>query len=123
MATPASSRKSTRAAIGAAHLLEMSSSAPCTSNGRGRMRVAIGKALMPGSNTPKPPGSQVQCWPGCQTRESSRRVILALRMVRATSHARASSTPAAKRECQPLLGCLKLRLECGNLLIRDRTAG
>jgi len=37
----------------------------------GRIFVTIEKALMPGSKTPKPPGSQIHSWPGCQWRTSS----------------------------------------------------
>jgi hypothetical protein len=59
------------AAIGAARLAGNARSADVTNNGCGRMRVRIESALMPGSNTPSPPGSQIQACPGCQTRTSS----------------------------------------------------
>ena len=39
--------------------------------GSGMMQVTIDSALMPGSNTPKPPACQIHCWPGCQWRTSS----------------------------------------------------
>ncbi len=58
------------------------------------------RALMPGSNTPRPPGAKIQSCPGCQTRTSSRHSMWTRRMVLSASHARAGSTPAAWRECQ-----------------------
>ena len=39
-------------------------SADFTNRPPGKILVAIEKALIPGSNTPKPPGSQIHCWPG-----------------------------------------------------------
>ena len=59
------------AAIGASRLAGNASSADVTNSGCGRMRVRIESALMPGSNTPSPPGSKIQACPGCQTRTSS----------------------------------------------------
>ncbi len=65
----------------------------------GRMRVRIDSALMPGSNTPRPPGSKIQACPGCQTRTSSFQVILTDVIFRPASNCRAGSTAGAKREC------------------------
>src|SRR5579884_2197881 len=47
------------------------SSADCTNSGPGKILVAIENALMPGSNTPKPPACQIQVCPGCHLRTSS----------------------------------------------------
>ena len=39
------------------------------------VRVTIDSALIPGSNTPRPPGCQIQSCPGCQCRTSSCQMI------------------------------------------------
>src|SRR3954447_12714383 len=88
------------AAIGAWQLAGKASSAAVTNTGFGRILVRIDSALMPGSNTPSPPGSQIQACPGCQTRTSSFQLILTEVIRRAASHARAGSTAGAWRECQ-----------------------
>ena len=62
------------AAIGAARFSGKSSTAEVT-NIAGKMWVAIDSALMPGSNTPKPPGAQIHSWLGCQRRTSSFQMI------------------------------------------------
>ena len=60
----------------------------------------IESALMPGSNTPNPPGSQIQAWPGCQTLTSSFHSTTTDLIWRLARKARAGSTAGAKRECQ-----------------------
>ena len=64
------------------------------------MRVTIDSALMPGSNTPKPPGSQIHACPGCQWRTSSFHVTSRRRICLRASCLRASSTPALNGDCQ-----------------------
>ena len=64
---------------------------------------------MPGSNTPGPPGAHSQCWPGCQRCTSSRQVTVPALTTRSASHARASDTIGAKRECQPVNKVLPIR--------------
>ena len=55
---------------------------------------------MPGSNTPRPPGSQIHVCPGCHTRTSSFQSIATERMARPVRNSLAGSTAGAKRECQ-----------------------
>jgi len=55
----------------------------------------IERALMPGSNMPRPPACQIHGWPGCQTRTSSFHVIIAARILRPASQMRAGSTARA----------------------------
>ena len=62
------------------------SSAAVTNSGCGRILVRIESALMPGSNTPSPPGSQIQPCPGCQTRTSSFQLMCTELMRHAASH-------------------------------------
>ncbi len=62
--------------------------------------VTIEKALMPGSNTPKPPGSQIHSWPGCQWRTSSFQFTNRRLTVLPASNRLASSTAALYCECQ-----------------------
>ena len=59
------------AAIGVCAFAGTWSSADFTNRPPGKILVAIEKALMPGSNTPKPPGSHIHCWPGCHLCTSS----------------------------------------------------
>src|SRR5215813_9038189 len=87
--TPVASDRARFAAIGAWRLAGKESSADVTNTGSGRMRVRIESALMPGSNTPNPPGSQIQAWPGCQTRTSSFQMICTDEMRRGASQLRA----------------------------------
>ena len=61
----------------------------------GIKRVAIDSALMPGSNTPKPPASKIQAWPGCQTRTSSFQMMVTLLIVRPASSLRAGPIAGA----------------------------
>ena len=59
----------------------------------GKILVAIEKALMPGSNTPNPPGSQIHCWPGCHLWTSScQRISHRLRCACRRAPAAAAST-------------------------------
>ena len=62
--------------------------------------MTIDSALMPGSNTPRPPASQIQAWPGCQWRTSSFQATRIERTVVPARNARAASTAGACRECQ-----------------------
>ena len=63
--------KTISAAIGVCASSGTRSSADRTNRSPGKILVAIDKALMPGSNTPNPPGSQIHCWPGCHLWTSS----------------------------------------------------
>ena len=85
---------------GACRLSGKVSAAFVRKKGWGRMAVAMDKALMPGSKTPSPPGSQIQSWPGCQRRTSSFQTIRTFVARRAESHSLAGSTAGEKRECQ-----------------------
>ena len=87
---------SSSAAIGASQLAGKPSSAAVTNTGFGRMRVRIDSALMPGSNTPSPPGSQIQSWPGCQTRTSSFQLMCTDLIRRAGQPLRAPARPRAQ---------------------------
>ena len=74
-------------------------SADCTNRPPGKILVAIEKALMPGSNTPNPPGSQIHCWPGCHLWTSScQRIVHRLRCAcrRAPSRRHRPSDDAAR---------------------------
>ena len=68
--------------------------------GRGMMRVTMDSALMPGSNTPKPPACQIHCWPGCQWRTSSFQVTSSIITRRSARKARVASTALLYCECQ-----------------------
>jgi hypothetical protein len=63
-----------------------------TMNIGGRMWVTIDRALMPGSNTPKPPARQIQSWFGCQRRTSSFQLMEADLIFVVARKARAAST-------------------------------
>ncbi len=80
-------------------VLRKESSAPATDSGASRIAVAIEKALMPGSSTPKPSAVHIHSWPGCQRRTSSFQVMTSSASRRPASLRRASSTAALKREC------------------------
>ena len=56
---PAASEIASLAAIGASQLAGNARSADLTNSGCARIRVRIESALMPGSNTPRPPGCQI----------------------------------------------------------------
>ena len=88
------------AAIGVSRFSGTTRRARSTTNGPGRISVRIDSALMPGSKTPKPPGSQIQAWSGCQRRTSSFQTMATERGGRVASQALASATAGAKRECQ-----------------------
>ena len=64
------------------------------------MAVAMDRALIPGSNTPRPPACHTQSWCGCQWRTSSRQTISTLASLRPFSQSAAGATPGASRECQ-----------------------
>ena len=88
------------AAIGVWRFSGTRSRARSSRNGPGRISVRMERALMPGSKTPKPPGSQIQAWPGCQRRTSSFQAMWTERTARSASQALAGATAGAKRECQ-----------------------
>jgi len=87
------------AAIGACWFSGNDSVAVSTQTSSASTSVRIDSALMPGSNTPKPPGSQIHCCPGCQWCTSSFQTMRAPVSGRVRAHSRAASTLAAKREC------------------------
>ena len=70
------------------------------------MAVTMDKALMPGSNTPNPPASQIHRCPGCQTRTSSRQTFAAERMRLPSSQARAGPTAGAGYELTVLAAAI-----------------
>ena len=87
------------AAIGASALAGNSSSAPRRIAGSGRMQVTIDSALIPGSNTPKPPASKIQVWPGCHLRTSSFQLTNSRVTVCPASIRAACSTASLYCEC------------------------
>ena len=91
--------KVSAAAIGVWRFSGNVSVAPVRCTGAGKISVRIDRALMPGSNTPMPPASNTQSWPGCHLRTSSRHVIWARVTRRCASHAFAPATPCAMRLC------------------------
>ena len=111
---PPASLNDRSAAIGAARLAGRCSVAPVRNTGRGMICVRIESALIPGSNTPSPPGSQIHACPGCHTRTSSRQVIATLSIRRSASHAFAGATPAAKRECHAVNSDAPTRSACAS---------
>ena len=92
--------KARSAAIGASRLAGNSRSAGLMKTGSGMMLVTMESALMPGSNTPKPPASQIHCWPGCQCRTSSFQVTRSRLTVQPARAFLASSTALLYCACQ-----------------------
>ena len=90
----------TCASVGDWRLAGTIRSAPSTQMPAGRISVRIEKALMAGSNTPKPPLASSQSCPGCHWRTFSRQAMCTLRILRVASQARAASTTSLSRECQ-----------------------
>ena len=86
--------KTISAAIGVWAFSGICSSADWTNRPPGKIFVAIDKALMPGSNTPNPPGAQIHCWPGCHLWTSSCHWISIDLMRLPASAAAAASTVA-----------------------------
>jgi hypothetical protein len=88
------------AAIGIARFSGTDSSASRTNKGPGKIFEAIESALMPGSNTPKPPTCQIHRWPGCHFLTLSRQSIRIRAILLPASNSAARSTAGLYCECQ-----------------------